>query len=226
MGTQNDIQTNDEVKAATGSSGDESAQGQDASAASAKPTDAEKQEAPVADAEGQTDDQRIAELEAKLAELNDAYLRKAADFENFRKRVNREKQELSDYANQNLLLDIVPALDDFERAIKSAESTRDFASFHEGIVLIEKQLFSQLESKWALKRFDSEGQPFDPNRHEAIQMEKTAEISDPVVKEDYVKGYTLKDKVIRYAKVKVLLPLDTPASAEGAAQALDPAAQA
>jgi len=155
----------------------------------------------------------VRELEGKLAELNDQYLRKAADFENFRKRMNRERQELADFANQNLLVDILPVLDDFQRAIKSAEtadfqSGKDFAGFYEGIIMIEKQLSSQLESKWGLKRFDSEGEPFDPNRHEAIQMEKAAGITEAVVKEDYAKGYFLKEKVIRCAKVKVLMPAD------------------
>jgi molecular chaperone GrpE len=151
-------------------------------------------------------EQKAAELEAKLAELNDQYLRKAADFENFRKRTVREKQELVDFANQNLLLDLLPVIDDFDRAIKSAETSKDFASFYEGITMIEKRLSAQLESKWGLKRFDSEGEPFDPNRHEALQMERAAGITEPVVKEDFVKGYTLKDRVIRFAKVKVLMP--------------------
>jgi molecular chaperone GrpE len=118
----------------------------------------------------------------------------------------REKQEISEFANQNLLLDLLPVIDDFERAIKSAETSRDFASFYEGITMIEKRLSAELENKWGLKRFDSEGQPFDPNRHEALQMEKAAGISEAVVKEDYVKGYLLKDRVIRFAKVKVLMP--------------------
>jgi len=157
-------------------------------------------------------EQKAAELEAKLADLNDQYLRKAADFENFRKRVNREKQELTDFANQNLILDLLPVIDDFERAIKSVEtcsalqSVQDFKSFYEGVTMIEKRLYTDLENKWGLKRFDSEGQPFDPNRHEALQVEKAAGIREPVVKEDYVKGYSLKDRVIRFAKVKVLMP--------------------
>ena len=151
-------------------------------------------------------EQKYAELELKLAELNDQYLRKAADFENFRKRMNREKQELTEFANQNLLLDLLPVIDDFERAIKSAETSRDFASFYEGITMIEKRLSTQLENKWGLKRFDSAGEPFDPNRHEAIQMEKSAEVTEAVVSDDYVKGYFLKDRVIRFAKVKVLMP--------------------
>ena len=149
---------------------------------------------------------KSAELEIKLAELNDQYLRKAADFENFRKRVNREKQELTEFANQNLLLDLLPVIDDFERAIKSAESSRDFTSFYDGIIMIEKGLTVMLENKWGLKRFNSAGELFDPNRHEAIQMEKSADAAEAVVKEDFLKGYTLKDRVIRFAKVKVLMP--------------------
>ena len=165
-----------------------------------------------------TPEEVIAELEARLAEANDNYLRKAADFENFRKRMNQEKQGAIDYANQSLLLDIITVIDDFERAIKAAEAQREsagddpaqisagFGSLCEGIGMIEKRLVSQLENKWGLKRFDSAGEPFDPNRHEAIMMEKSAEAGEPVVAEDFVKGYTLKDRVIRAAKVKVIMP--------------------
>jgi len=178
----------------------------------ALPNDAEQKgaasapEAEGAEAKPVDWEQKAAELEAKLADLNDQYLRKAADFENFRKRVNREKQELTDFANQNLILDLIPVMDDFERAIKSAENIKDFKSLYEGVTMIEKRLYADLENKWGLKRFDSEGQPFDPNRHEALQVEKAAGIQEPVVKEDYVKGYLLKDRVIRFAKVKVLMP--------------------
>jgi len=156
-------------------------------------------------------EQKYAELEAKFADLNDQYLRKAADFENFRKRMIKEKQELIDFSNQNLILDLLPVIDDFERAMKSAETSRDFASFYEGVTMIEKRLYSDLENKWGLKRFDSEGELFDPNRHEALQMEKAAGIQEAVVKDDFVKGYLLKDRVIRFAKVKVLVPDETQA---------------
>jgi molecular chaperone GrpE len=82
----------------------------------------------------------------------------------------------------------------------------DFANFCEGISLIEKRLSTQLENKWGLKRFDSAGEVFDPNRHEAIMMEKSPDVSEPTVQEDFLKGYTLKDRVVRSAKVKVLMP--------------------
>jgi molecular chaperone GrpE len=172
---------------------------------------------------------RIAELEAQLAELNDQYLRKAADFENFRKRMNREKQEAIEYANQSLLLDLVQIMDDFDRALKSGESlagespdaaalgqmahaqdqaARDQAakSFYEGVAMIGKRLSSQMENKWGLKCFSSAGEPFDPNRHEAVLMDKSSEITEPMVIEEFFKGYTLKERVIRHAQVKVLMP--------------------
>ena len=154
-------------------------------------------------------EQKIAELEAKLAEVGDQYLRKAAEFENFRKRMNLEKASAIEYANQSLLLDIIPIIDDFERAIAAGESAPDaaaYASFLEGVKMIEKRLICQLESKWGLKRFASAGQPFDHNMHEALFMEKSPDVTEPTVGEDLFKGYFLKDRVIRAAKVKVLMP--------------------
>jgi len=155
---------------------------------------------------------KIAELEAKLAEANDQFLRKAAEFENFRKRMNQEKQSSIEYANQSLLLDIIPIIDDFERAIQAGENglqaanSSEYSGFLEGVKMIEKRLVSQLEAKWGLKRFNSAGELFDPNLHEALMMEKSAEVNEAVVQEDFEKGYYLKERVIRAAKVKVLMP--------------------
>jgi molecular chaperone GrpE len=153
-----------------------------------------------------SNDMKITALEGEIADLKDQYLRKIADFENFRKRMNREKQDAIDFANQSLLFDLVQVMDDFERALKSAEMSNDFQSFYEGVSMIEKQLSSQLENKWDLKRFDSVGALFDPNRHEALMVEKSTEVNETTVAEDLVKGYTLKDRVIRAAKVKVIMP--------------------
>ena len=157
-------------------------------------------------------DKKIAELEAQLAESRDQLLRKAADFENFRKRMNQEKQNAIEFANQTLLSDIIPVIDDFERAIQSAQNVAELVELPagkamlDGITMIEKRLTGQLESKWGLKRYNSAGEPFDPNRHEAMMMEKSPDIEEPVVQEEYSKGYTLKDRVIRAAQVKVLMP--------------------
>ena len=153
-----------------------------------------------------------ADLAAQLADARDQLLRKAADFENFRKRMNQEKQNAIEFANQSLLLDIIPVIDDFERAIQSAEASEELAALPagkamlDGITMIEKRLVSQLEAKWGLKRFNSAGELFDPNIHEAMFMEKSGDVEEPIVLEDFARGYMLKDRVIRAAKVKVLMP--------------------
>ena len=170
---------------------------------------AQEAETAAADAAPQTLQEKVAELEAQLAEIRDQLLRKAADFENFRKRMNQEKQGAIEYANQSLLLDIIPVIDDFERAIQAGESSADLSGFLDGIKMIEKRLTSQLEGKWGLKRFNCTGEPFDPNIHEALMMEKSADVSEPTVQEEFAKGYLLKDRVIRAAKVKVLMPEET-----------------
>ncbi|MCL2244121.1 MAG: nucleotide exchange factor GrpE [Treponema sp.] len=166
-------------------------------------------EAAVTDAKPLTAEEKIATLEAQVAEIRDQLLRKAADFENFRKRMNQEKQGAIEYANQSLLLDIIPVIDDFERAIQAGESSTDLSGFLDGIKMIEKRLTSQLEGKWGLKRFNCAGELFDPNIHEALMMEKSPDVSEPTVQEEFAKGYLLKDRVIRAAKVKVLMPEET-----------------
>jgi molecular chaperone GrpE len=169
-------------------------------------------------------EERIAELEAQLADLKDQLLRKAADAENFRKRMNREKQDAIDFANQSLLLDLVPILDDFDRAMQSAENSRDFDALYEGLGLIARRLISTLDGKWGLKSYVSAGTLFDPNFHEALMMEKSSAVAEQTVQMDLLKGYTLKNRVIRSAKVKVLDPdpsapaIEAPRAADGGAE--------
>ncbi|MFP4180815.1 MAG: nucleotide exchange factor GrpE, partial [Spirochaetaceae bacterium] len=150
--------------------------------------------------------ERIQELESENSELKTQYLRKQADFENFRKRMQREKKEAIDYANSNLLLDLVSIIDDFERAIKSSEESRDFESFHSGIKLIEKQFVGMLERKYGLTRMESEGKEFDPQEHEAINMEESSNYDVQTVVEEYQRGYKLNERVLRHPKVKVAVP--------------------
>jgi molecular chaperone GrpE len=165
--------------------------------------------APVVSAED-----RLRGLEAEVLDLRDKLLRKQADFENFRKRMIRERDEAARYANAALLTDVIATIDDFERAIRSAEESRDFPSFLQGVGMIEKQLLETLESRWGLRRFTSTGESFDPNRHEAVlRVEGPAE-SRPTVVEDYQKGYFLHERVLRPARVKVMVPAQQPASAD------------
>ena len=169
--------------------------------------------AEAAQAEGgaqENAESRILELEAQCAEYKDMYLRKAADFENYRKRMIKEKQEAIDYANSNLLVDLVQVLDDFDRAIAAAETAEEgsaASAFIEGVAMIRKQMASMLESKYGLVYYPSpEGEPFDPNIHEAIGRVPAEDATEPVVQAECRKGYKLKDRVIRVAQVIVKTP--------------------
>jgi len=158
----------------------------------------------------------IASLRAELAELNEKYLRKLADEVNFRKRMLREKEETQKYAVASLLGDLVPILDDFDRGLASVESTKNNGQLGEGVALIRKQLSQMLENKYSLKRFESKGTPFDPNRHEALFAEP-ADVEEPIVSEEYLPGYALHDRILRTAKVRVKIPGPTKAKDAGAA---------
>lgn len=153
-------------------------------------------------------------LKKENSDLKDQYLRKQADFENFRKRMQREKQDFMKYSNTDLLMDLVSTIDDFERAIQSSEASEDFTSFHDGIVLIEKQFVNMLETKWGLKRFTAKGEVFDPQKHEALMMEDSHEHEESTVLEDFQKGYMLHERVVRPAKVKVSNPVAKPEGSE------------
>lgn len=158
-------------------------------------------------------DVKILALEAELSSLKDQYLRKLADYENFRKRMFREKDDAVQYANTQLLTDLVGVVDNFDRAVQSSESSRDFQSLHDGVDMIRKSLLGLLESKYGLARFDSLGAAFDPNQHEAVMSEQ-GECDEPVVVEEFVRGYKLRDRILRSAKVKVRMPSPTVAATE------------
>ena len=166
-------------------------------------------------AQGETDgagdsiayEDQIEGLRAEIADLKDQLLRKQADFENFRKRMLRDKEDSIKYANTNLLLDLVQIIDDFERAIKSSEESKDFDAFHTGIEMIEKQFVGTLERNWGLKRFESKGEEFDPEKHEAIAMAESEDHDVQTVLDDFQKGYMLHDRVLRHAKVRVSMPV-------------------
>lgn len=152
-------------------------------------------------------DTEIESLKQEISDLKDQYLRKQADMDNFRKRMSREKEEAITFANKRLLEDLITIIDNFERAIQSSEAGKDFASLHDGILMIEKEFVGMLERKWHLTRFESVGEEFDPMKHEAMMVEDSAEHDTQVVLQDFQKGYMLKDQVLRAAKVKVSNPV-------------------
>lgn len=141
--------------------------------------------------------------EEKLAELNDRYLRLHADFENFRKRTYAEKVQLISNANALLLKDLLPVLDDFDRAKASNINTEDSTILKEGFELIQSKFLSILESK-GLKAMEAKGESFNIELHEAVaNTPATDETLIGKVIDDLEKGYYLNDTVIRFAKVVV-----------------------
>ena len=136
---------------------------------------------------------------AETAEMKDRYLRTLADFENFRKRSEREKNEYFKYALAGLLKELLPVLDNFDRSLEHAEEGDDF---HRGVLLIYKQLFDVLK-KHGLRPIEQAGVPFDPKIHEGVVSEQNPSVPSQTVVAILQKGYFLHDRLLRPAMVKV-----------------------
>lgn len=162
-------------------------------------------EAPAEKTELDLANEKIVELEKKVAELNDSYLRSVADFQNLRKRSIQEKQDAYDYANTSLLKDLLDSLDNFDRTVEAAATATDPKSIADGVTMISKSLVSMLENKYNLVGYGAAGDAFDPDIHEAIGKVDEP-VAEPVLKAVYLKGYKLKNRVIRHAKVMVSMP--------------------
>ncbi len=150
----------------------------------------------------------VEEKEQLLAEYEDLLKRKQAEFENYKKRAHKEAQEFKKYANVEIILDILNTIDDFERAIESTKSSRDFDALLEGIQLVERQLKGVLENKYGVKMIEAVGKEFDPTIHEAMMMEESEQYDADTVIEDFQKGYVMHDRIIRPSKVKVAKPVN------------------
>lgn len=143
---------------------------------------------------------QLAAAEARAQEYYERLVRLQADFENYRKRIAREKEEWLKYASEPVVVALLPVLDNFERALQAKES--DPAKVVAGIEMIYKQLWDVL-SREGLQPVPAVGEQFDPNRHEAIMQEISSEYPDNTVIEELQRGYFFKDKVVRPALVKV-----------------------
>jgi molecular chaperone GrpE len=139
------------------------------------------------------------QLAAEKAELQERLLRRQAEFENYRRRVDREKSENAQYAAGEALLAMLPVLDDFERGLK--QDTAD-ASYRRGVELIYQRLVDAL-TKLGLEPIASVGQPFDPYIHQAIDRVETEDAEDHTVLEEYQRGYNFKGRPLRPAMVRV-----------------------
>jgi molecular chaperone GrpE len=147
--------------------------------------------------------EKIDELEASLAELNDKYLRLFSEFDNYRKRTNKEKLDLLKTASEEVVIDLLPVIDDFERGIKALEDNDALQSSVEGMQLIYNKLKGILTKK-GLAPMQSIGETFDTDFHEALTNipAPTEDLKGKVV-DEIEKGYLLNGKVIRFAKVVV-----------------------
>ena len=161
-----------------------------------KPTDEEKQKVQ----EAQPDETALKE---NMAELTDTLKRVQADFENYKKRCDKQQQDFIKYSNSELVAKLLPVIDNFEHALKNGRNSeqKNSADFVKGIEMIYAQLMSTLKTE-GLRQIDALGKHFDPYRHEALIQEASGKEPGTII-EVLQKGYTFHDKVLRHAKVKI-----------------------
>ena len=144
----------------------------------------------------------LEEARQKLQESEEKVLRLAAEFENTKKRLQRERETSLKYAEENVLKELLPGIDNIERAMEQGQDSNSMESLLEGVELTRKGLTATLE-KFGVKAIKSVGEPFDPNIHEAVAMEETEEMEPNRVLKEFQKGYLYKDRLLRAAKVIV-----------------------
>ena len=146
---------------------------------------------------------QIDALTAEKASLYDKLLRRQAEFENYRKRVERERGELYQHGRDDVLLQFLPVVDNFERALSSLETSEgDAEALRHGVELIHKQ-FQDALAKFGLEAVEAVGQTFDPHVHEAVTTEATDKHKENTVIQEFQRGYRIGDRLLRPAKVKV-----------------------
>jgi len=148
---------------------------------------------------------KLEEKEKELAGHHDRLLRLAADFENYKKRAAKEKEDWTKFANEDLIRAILPFVDNLERAVNHAEKVADTGVLIEGVRLTIQQLL-QVLNRFGLSSFESVGKPFDPTVHEAMLVVETNKHEPNQVVEEFQKGYLLNDRLLRPATVSVSKP--------------------
>ena len=164
-------------------------------------TAADQAEGTAAPGAGTQPDEAVAALQRERDQLKDQLLRTAADFDNYRKRMDRERRELADYATTDVLLDILPIIDNFERALQ-APAGGEAEAFRKGIELIHKQMLDLLKKR-GVTPIDALGADFDPNVHQAVIHEPSDEHREGEVMQELQRGYKLGERLLRPAMVKV-----------------------
>lgn len=148
-------------------------------------------------------EKELEESKKAFEELNDRYLRLAADFDNYKKRISKEKADLISYGNEEIIRSLLSVLDNLERGIELSETDRDTNPIIEGLKLVHKQFVNCLE-KFGVKAINvSKGNEFDPNLHQAVERVESDEVQPGFILSELLKGYTLKDRLLRPALVSV-----------------------
>lgn len=151
-------------------------------------------------------EEKIAALEKEIEDLKKAALYKAAENDNWRKRMIQQKDDAVSYANASLLGDLLESLDNFDRTLDAAKDAKDVKSMVDGIKMINNNLVKMLEERYGLKSFGKEGDEFNPDEHEAIGRVEEDKVKKETLKQVYLKGYKLNSRIIRHAKVMVSVP--------------------
>ena len=152
--------------------------------------------------------QALEETKRVLDEKTDRYLRAVAELDNQKKRAQREREEYIRFANASLLRELLPVLDNFDRALGAARASGEAQGFLAGVELIQRELLKVLE-KFGATPYSAVGQPFDPERHEAVQRVLKPDAADMTVVEEIARGYLLNGRVLRPAIVVVAVPPDS-----------------
>jgi molecular chaperone GrpE len=147
-------------------------------------------------------DEIISELENQVKELQDKYLRKVAEFENYKRRVENDQFNLITYGAESFLIKLLPVVDDFERSLQHVENAKDVDAVKEGIKLVYEKLMKALDEQ-GVKKMKSVGEPFNVDYHDALMQRKDESFEPHTVVEEIEPGYIYRDKVIRHAKVIV-----------------------
>ncbi|MEH7379895.1 nucleotide exchange factor GrpE [Bacillus sp. JJ1533] len=146
--------------------------------------------------------EKIAELEAKLEDAENRILRQVADFENFKRRARLDQETAAKYRAQSLVNDLLPALDNFERALQVEATNEQAESIKQGVEMVYRSIIDALK-KEGVEAIEAVGTQFDPNVHQAVMQVSEPDAESNVVLEEFQKGYKLKDRVLRPSMVKV-----------------------
>lgn len=167
--------------------------------------------APADGAPAEAERSEIESLRAELAEKQDRLLRALAETENVRRRAQRDREDYIRFANESLLRDLVPVLDNLDRALAAARASGEAPGLVEGVELIQREMLKVLE-RAGVSRFSAVGAPFDPTRHEAIARVVSSEVAPDTVISEILPGYLLNGRVLRAAMVAVAAAPDEDAA--------------